>query len=218
MTKACIFGSGGWGTALAEVCAVRGYNVMQWVREEDVAREINSKHQNSMFLPDISLSDSIEASLDEQEALKDADIVLLVIPSQFMREVIQRIRYMMPVSVPIVCCSKGIEKSTLELMSEVLAGELPGKYHENLTYLSGPSFAREVAVGKPANVTVSGQSRQAREKVQEMLGSPAFRIYTSSDVIGVQVGGAVKNVIAIAVGACAGMGLGLNAVRQGNVG
>ncbi len=211
MKKACVFGSGGWGTALAQLCASRGYDVAQWVREPEVAESVNRGHENPLFLPGVRLSDRIQATLDEQEALRGAEIVLLVIPSQFLRSVVLRIRYLLPAGVPIVCCSKGIEKGSLELMSEVLQGELPGKYHPYLTFLSGPSFAGEVAVGKPANVTVAGQSRQVRTAVQSMLGGPSFRIYTSPDVVGVQVGGAVKNVIAIAVGACDGMGFGLSA-------
>ena len=211
MEKACIFGSGGWGTALAQLCALRGYAVSQWVREPEVAESINRDHINPMFLPGVQLSPRIIATQDEKEALDAARIVLLAIPSQFMRQVVVRIRYLFPTLVPIVCCSKGIEKVSLELMSEVLEGELPGKYHPYLTYLSGPSFAGEVAIGKPANVTVAGQNQQARKRVQSLLGSSVFRIYTSPDVAGVLVGGAVKNVIAIAVGACDGMGFGLSA-------
>jgi len=211
LLKVCVFGSGGWGTALAQLCASRGYQVSQWVREPEVAREINENHGNSMFLKDVPLSEGIVTTLDEQEAMADAGLVLLVVPSQFMRQVVLRIRYDLPPDIPIVCCSKGIEKGSLELMSEILAGELPGKFHPFLTYLSGPSFAREVALGKPANVTVAGENRVCREKVRSLLGSSLFRIYTSRDVVGVEVGGAVKNVIAIAVGACAGMGFGLSA-------
>lgn len=211
MTKVCIFGSGGWGTALAQLCARRGYEVFQWVREEEVCEDINTCHINKVFLPDIQLSPSIHATRDEHEALDGAELVLLVIPAQFTRGVLIRIRYLLPSGVPIVCCSKGIENGSLELMSEVLTGELPGKYHPYLTYLSGPSFAGEVAAGKPANVTVAGENMDIRKKVQTMLGGFSFRIYTSQDVVGVQVGGSVKNVIAIAIGACAGMGFGLSA-------
>ncbi len=211
MLRVCVFGSGGWGTALAQLCASRGYQVRQWVRESEVFESINTRHLNPLFLPDVPLSPNIAATRDEEEALEGAEVVLLVIPSQFMREVVLRIRYLMPTEAPIVCCSKGIEKKSLELMSEILTGELPGKYHPYLTYLSGPSFAKEVAEGKPANVTVAGQSESIRKRVQELMGGSSFRIYTSPDVVGVQVGGAVKNVLAIAVGACDAMGFGLNA-------
>jgi glycerol-3-phosphate dehydrogenase (NAD(P)+) len=211
MLRVCVFGSGGWGTALAQLCAFRGYQVTQWVRESDVLESINQQHENPLFLPDVPLSPHIVATLDEREALEEADLVLLVIPSQFMREAVIRIRYLLPTHVPIVCCSKGIEKESLELMSEILTGELPGKVHPYLTYLSGPSFAKEVAQGKPANVTVAGERKDVREKVQDLMGGASFRIYTSADVVGVQVGGAVKNVIAIAVGACDAMGFGLSA-------
>jgi len=173
--------------------------------------KINRNRENPLFLPEIELSDRIVATVKEEEAMEDADLVLLVIPSQFMRSTVQRIRYDLPTEVPIVCCSKGIERESLQLMSEVLTGEMPGKYHPWLTYLSGPSFAREVATGKPANVTVAGKSKEVREKVRSILGSSTFRIYTSGDVEGVEVGGAVKNVIAIAVGACSGMDFGLSA-------
>ena len=211
MLNVCVFGSGGWGTALAQLCASRGYRVMQWVREPEVFESINERHLNALFLADVPLSSHIVATLDEREALEGAQLVLLVVPSQFMRRVVLRIRYLLPTEAPIVCCSKGIEKESLELMSEILTGELPGKHHPYLTYLSGPSFAKEVAQGKPANVTVAGQSEVVRKRVQEWMGGSSFRIYTSADVVGVQVGGAVKNVIAIAVGACDAMGFGLNA-------
>lgn len=211
MFNVCVFGSGGWGTALAQLSASRGYRVRQWVREPELVEQINRSRENSSFLPEISLSDRITATTDEQEAMEDAALVLLVIPSQFMRSIVKRIRYDLPTGIPIVCCSKGVERETLDLMSEVLTGEMPGKYHPWLTYLSGPSFAREVAKGKPANVTVAGKNREVREKVRSLLGSSTFRIYTSADVEGVEVGGAVKNVIAIAVGACAGMDFGLSA-------
>jgi glycerol-3-phosphate dehydrogenase (NAD(P)+) len=181
------------------------------VREPEVLEAINEQHLNPLFLPDVPLSPHIVATQDESKALEEADLVLLVIPSQFMREVVLGIRYLLPTEAPIVCCSKGIEKQSLELMSEVLTGELPGKHHPYLTYLSGPSFAKEVAQGKPANVTVAGQSESVRKRVQDLMGGSTFRIYTSGDVIGVQVGGAVKNVLAIAVGACDAMGFGLSA-------
>jgi len=211
MLKVCVFGSGGWGTALAQLCSLRGYDVVQWVREPEVAREINRHRRNSRFLRGIELSERITATRDEGEAMEGAGLVVLVIPSQFLREAVQRVRYSLPTGTPIVCCSKGIEKGSLELMSEILTGELPGKYHPWLAYLSGPSFALEVAQGLPANVTVAAEGQACREQVRSLLGSSLFRIYTSRDVIGVEVGGAVKNVIAIAVGACAGMGFGLNA-------
>lgn len=211
MLKAAVLGSGGWGTALAQLCASRGYSVVQWVREPELVSEINQRHRNPFFLPEIALDQRIVATVEEGEALEGAELVLLVVPAQFLRGVVLRIRYDLPAEVPIVCCSKGIEKSSLALMSEILAGELPGKTHPWLTYLSGPSFGREVAQGQPANVTVAGESKEVREKVRNLLGSPLFRIYTSEDVVGVEVGGAVKNVIAIAVGACAGLGFGLSA-------
>lgn len=211
MLNVSVFGGGGWGTALAQLCARRGYSVRLWAREKEVVDEINERHSNSVFLPDVALSDRIVATQSEPEALEGAEIVLLVVPSQFLRSVVVRIRYLLPAGVPIVSCSKGIEKGSLALMSEVLTDELPGKYHPWLAYLSGPSFAGEVAVGKPANVTLAGKSKEVVRRVQSALGGPFFRIYTSSDIVGVQVGGAVKNVIAIAVGACAGMGFGLSA-------
>ncbi len=211
MLTVSVFGGGGWGTALAQLCSRRGYNVRLWVREQEVVEEINEQHTNSIFLPGVALSDNIVATQREEEALKGADLVLLVVPSQFLRSVVVKIRYLLPINVPIVSCSKGIEKGSLALMSEVLTDELPGQYHQWLAYLSGPSFAGEVAVGKPANVTVAGKSKDVVHKVQSQLGSPTFRIYTTSDIVGVQVGGAVKNVIAVAVGACAGMGFGLSA-------
>jgi len=211
MEKACVFGSGGWGTALAQLLAEKGYNVAQWVREPEVADEINGKGTNSIFLPEVQLSEKIRACTGEEEVLDGAGIVLLVIPTQHLRSVVVKVRDLLPVGVPLVNCGKGIERGSLALMSEVLTDELPGKYHPYIAHLSGPSFAKEVARGMPANVTVASASKEAALSVQAILGEPKFRVYTSTDVAGVLIGGAIKNVIAIASGACDGLGFGLNA-------
>ena len=155
MEKACVFGSGGWGTALSQLLAGRGYQVAQWVKEPEVADEINKSGTNSIFLPEVPLSKKIRACTGEEEALDGAEIVLLVIPTQHLRSVVVKIRDLLPVGVPLVNCGKGIERRSLALMSEVLNDELPGKFHPYITHLSGPSFAKEVARGMPANVTVA---------------------------------------------------------------
>lgn len=211
MERVCVLGGGGWGTALAHLCAQKGFDVTIWAREAEVVEAINGHHTNAVFLEGIRLEERLRATIDEKEALKDASLVLLVVPAQYMRAFVLRVRDTLPTDVPLVSCSKGIETESLMLMSEVLTAELPGKYHPHLAYLSGPSFALEVAKGMPANVTVAAASEEVRARVQAALGSKVFRIYTSADVIGVQVGGATKNVIAIASGACEGLGFGLNA-------
>ena len=211
MERVCVLGGGGWGTALAQLCAQKGFDVTIWARETEVVEAINEHHTNAVFLDGIRLEESLRATTDENEALEGASLVLLVVPAQYMRAFVLRVRDTLPTDIPLVSCSKGIETESLMLMSEVLTAELPGKYHPHLSYLSGPSFALEVAKGMPANVTVAATKEEVRERVQAALGSKVFRIYTSADVIGVQVGGATKNVIAIASGACEGLGFGLNA-------
>ena len=208
--KVSVFGSGNWGTALAHLMASNGHSVYQWVREKEVYEGINSNHKNPLFLKDIDLPKNIIATMNAEEASKESSIIILVVPSQFIRSFIIEARDILPVGVPIVICSKGIELGTLQTMHEVLIEELPGKYHNQIAILSGPSFALEVGNKYPTNVTVASYNPDTAKQVQKMVSALYFRAYTSSDVIGVEFGGATKNVIAIAAGGSDGIGYGHN--------
>jgi glycerol-3-phosphate dehydrogenase (NAD(P)+) len=211
MANVAIVGSGAWGTALGAHAARLDHEVRMWALEPPVVEDINAHHMNSLFLPEVKLPPSIRASLDPAEAVASADLVVLVPPSKYLRAVSERVRPHVAAGALVVVATKGIEEGTLALMSEVLAETLPGLDAEHLAFLSGPSFAKEVASGLPTDVAVASHRGIAARAVQKLLHSPMFRVYSSADPIGVQVGGAVKNVVAVAAGACDGLELGTNA-------
>lgn len=202
-----IVGGGAWGTALAAVAARAGRDVILWAREPEVAQAINTTRENTPFLPGVSLPQGIEAST-ELAALSSAEAVLMVAPAQHMRAVSAALNNHLKASVPAVICAKGIEQSTGALMSEVLADTMPGR---PLAVLSGPTFAHEVAKGLPAAVTLASKYNTVVTRLTAAIGLPTFRPYASRDVVGAQVGGALKNVIAIAAGVVVGKKLGENA-------
>jgi glycerol-3-phosphate dehydrogenase len=195
---------------MAQVMARGGTKVQMWVRETDVVESINKQHENKAFLKGIKLSTNITATSDIVAALKGAQIVLLVIPTPFLRPVMVANRSTLPVGVPLVCCSKGIENETLQCPYEILIEELPGKYHPWIAALSGPSFAEEAANGQPTSVLVACKNLDVALEIQHAMSDESFRVYTGTDLIGAELGGAVKNVLAIACGAAAGYGFGSN--------
>ncbi len=205
-----VLGGGHWGMALAHLVARSGHQVTVWAREPEVVTGINEEHRNPLFLSEIELPDHIAASGDLGGAVHEADMVLVVIPSQLVREHMVAVREDMPPRIPIVICSKGIEQETLCTMHQVLKEELPGKHHHGISVLSGPSFAIEVARRYPTNVTVAAEDHAVAQRVQRSLATRDFRIYSSTDVLGVELGGALKNVIAIAAGAADGLSFGHN--------
>ncbi len=202
-----IIGAGAWGTALAATARVAGCGVTLWARSGALADEINAKHENPIYLPGVALDPLIRATDDLAEAAA-ADAVLLVTPAQRLREIARRLAPRLPASRPLVICAKGVEQGTLALMTEVLAESLPGR---PLAVLSGPTFATEVARGLPAAVTLAAEDAGLGEALAASLGSRRFRPYLSDDLVGAQIGGAVKNVIAIACGIVTGHGFGDNA-------
>jgi glycerol-3-phosphate dehydrogenase (NAD(P)+) len=210
-SKAAVLGGGAFGTAMAVAIARKGANVSMWVREPDVIQSINEHNENTTFLKGIKLDKQITATSDLIESTRNAVLVLLVVPTQFLRRFIVENRDKLPTSVPLVCCSKGIETKTLLTPYEILVEELPGKYHNQICVLSGPSFAKEVATGLPTSVTVASHSSEAAVFVQKYMSDPNFRVYTTDDVIGAELCGALKNVIAIASGASDGFGFGFDA-------
>jgi len=202
--KIGVLGGGAWGTALAQVAARNDQPVTLWAREDDVVASINAAHENALFLPGIPLAPSIRATSD-LGALSDCDALLVVVPAQFLRSVLAQL----PAdNRPLVLCAKGIEAGTQKLVAEI-AREL----HPDapVAVLSGPTFAHEVAKGLPTAVTLACEDDALRDALAERLGGATFRTYASSDVTGAEIGGAVKNVLAIACGVVEGAGLGLNA-------
>jgi glycerol-3-phosphate dehydrogenase (NAD(P)+) len=211
MARLAIVGAGAWGTALACHAARREHQVTLWAFETEVAEEINTRHTNSVYLSDVSLPEAIRASADVAEVVRPAEIVILVTPSGHLRAVSTRVAPALSAAATVVVASKGIEEGSLQLLSTVLAETMPAVGPDRLAFLSGPSFAREVARGLPTDVAVASVGMVAARRVQPLLHAPVFRVYASADPIGVQVGGAVKNVMAIATGACDGLGFGTNA-------
>ena len=205
--KIGILGAGAWGTALACVARRAGRDVTLWAHEPDVVAAINSGGVNSVFLPDIDLEPGIRASSNIADAV-DADAVLIVCPAQFLRPVTDGLAKEWNGGVPAILCAKGIEHGSLKLMNEVVAETLPGV---PVAVLSGPTFAAEVARGLPAAVTLATTGPGSQETLTTALATPEFRLYRSDDVIGAEVGGVVKNVLAIACGISEGRGLGDNA-------
>ena len=208
MKRLAIIGGGGWGTALAVVARRAGKNAVLWARDEGVVAAINKRHENPLFLPGVALDPAIVATSDIDAATAGADAAVLVVPAQFLRSVIGRLRPGLPEGMPVLHCAKGIEAGSLKTMSEVSAELLP---HPPVAVLSGPTFAAEVARGLPTAVTIASHDRVLVRGFSTALGSSRFRPYLSDDPTGAEIGGAVKNVLAIACGTVEGRGLGENA-------
>lgn len=181
-----------------------------WVLEPEVCNNINIDHKNDKFLGDVKLSQNITATTDFEKSLIGSEFVLIAVPTPFLREVVCVKNKFLPVSVPLVCCAKGIENSSLLTPYEILIEELPGKYHRNVAVLSGPSFAMEVATGRVTSVLCAAENIDIAELVQNVMSDESFRVFTGTDVIGAELGGALKNVIAIACGFATGLDLGNN--------
>lgn len=209
--KIGVIGGGSWGTALAFQLARKGYDVLMWCHDEGLAGIINDVHENTKYLPGFTLPENLKATGDLSEAVAGKELILSVSPSHVVREVMGQVADEIANGVPIVSASKGIENDSLMLVSDVLEDVLPARLHPYLSYLSGPSFAREVAAEKPTAVTIASYNHKLAVRVQDVFSSERFRCYTTHDVVGVEVGGAVKNVIAIASGAASAMDLGHNA-------
>lgn len=202
-----VLGGGAWGTALAQVAASAGNDVLLWAIETDVVTEIDQSHTNSKFLPNIILSKNIKATNDIS-LLGDLDAVLSVVPAQFTRQTLAKFAPFARAGLPIALCSKGIEQSTLKLMTDVLQETIPNAIG---VVVSGPSFAKDVAIGLPTAVTLACNNKEIGEKLLTLLGIATFRPYWVDDLVGAEIGGAVKNVLAIACGMAEGRKLGESA-------
>lgn len=210
MSGVSVVGGGAWGTAIANHLAVKGLPVLLWAHEKEVVDEINHSRSNSVFLPGIKLNEKISA-VHEIEKACAAGIIFFVVPSHVMEGVVTKMIPLLSRNAIIVSSTKGIENKRLRLPSQIFDEMLPPGLAKNLVCLSGPSFAKEVAIGLPTAITAASRSSEAASAVQEVMSNSKMRIYTHDDLLGVELGGAVKNVIAIAAGISDGLGLGHNA-------
>lgn len=210
MKRLAVIGGGSWGTALAIVLAPRFEEVRLWVYEADLAERMARTRVNDVFLPGFTLPPNIAPSSELQACITGADIVLSVMPSDHVRSLYGRMLPWLAPEMLFVSATKGIEQGSLKRMSEVIAEVVGQKFAPRVGVLSGPTFAREVARGEPAAVVISSQDAELARTIQRAFSGPAFRLYTNSDPVGVELGAALKNVIAIAAGVCAGLGLGAN--------
>jgi glycerol-3-phosphate dehydrogenase (NAD(P)+) len=207
MKRVGVLGGGAWGTALAQVCARAGLEPTLWAREAEVVRGVNQVHENRLFLPGVTLDDSVIAT-DRLADVGDSDFILAAAPAQHLRGVLREFALHARLGLPIVLCAKGIEQGSLKLMTEVLAETMVGA---DAAVLSGPSFAGEVARGLPTAITLASADGNLAKAIAEAIATPAFRPYISPDMIGAEAGGAIKNVLAIACGIVEGRGLGRSA-------
>ena len=210
MKKAAVFGAGSFGTAIAQVLSGNFAEVVLWGRDAALLDSVTHRHENPSYLPGLALGPNIRGTTDVEDASHKVELVVVAIPSQATRGFLAQAHPTFPDHVPIVTIAKGIENDTLCTMTEVLEQCLPESHIPNIAVLSGPSFAKEMMLRLPTVVTVASRFEKTAKTVQGLFSSEVFRAYTSTDVVGVQVGGALKNVIAIAAGASDGMGLGQN--------
>jgi glycerol-3-phosphate dehydrogenase (NAD(P)+) len=214
MSRMAVIGAGAWGTALAMALARNGrHSIRLWANEPDVVESITKKRINERFLPGLALPESIEPTNDLAAALEGAEIVVSVMPSQHCRALFEQMAPSLHPQTLVVSCTKGLENATLSRMTEVIVDVMrQRKFTPRVGALSGPSFAKEVARGDPTAVTVASSDSELARVVQHAFNSSRFRVYTNDDVIGVELGGALKNIIAIAAGVCDGLQLGHNSV------
>lgn len=207
MTRVAVLGAGSWGTTLADLVTRAGHDVRIWAHEAEVVEAINGRHENPLFLAGTPLAAELRAVGDAAEAVTGVDVVLLAAPSHVARHVLRAAAPGMAPGAIVVSATKGIENESLALMHEVMTAELPAP---RVAVLSGPSFAQEVAAGQPTAVLAAAPDPEAADLVQRTFAGPRFRVYTGTDVVGVELAGALKNVIAIAAGMLEGLGLGHN--------
>ena len=207
MTRIAVVGAGSWGTALANLLVQKGEQVVLWAFEKEVVEEINNRHRNDLFLPEAPLHKELRATHDIAEAVKGAEVIVSVAPSHAVRAVMSCAAPSVAKGALVISASKGLESNGLNRMTEVLRAVLPG--HSDIVALSGPTFAREVYEQQPTAASAAGPA-EAAERAQKVMSTPYFRVYTNDDPIGVELGGALKNVVAIAAGILEGLGMGSN--------
>lgn len=205
--RCAVLGAGAWGTALADVLACNGHDVVLWAFEADVVTSVQARRENVRFLPGASLNPALRATSRLDDALDDATLVCLVTPSQHLRTIVREATSFLSPRATVCVASKGIERDTLALMSGVVSDEASGRA---IVALSGPSFAAEVAARQPTAIVAASDDPGAAQLVQDAFSNRTLRIYTHDDVIGVELGGSLKNVMAVATGICEGAGFGFN--------
>ncbi len=210
MKQLAVIGAGSWGTALAIALAERFSEVSVWARDPACAAAMREKRENTRYLPGFFLPPNVAVSSEVGWAVSEAEVVLVAVPSAHVRNIVELARPHFVPSVPLVSATKGLEENSLYRMSQVMIEILGAGSEANVAVLSGPTFAKEVAAGEPAAVVVASQSIALAEQIQRTFSTPALRLYTSTDVAGVEIGAALKNVIAIGAGVCRGLGLGSN--------
>lgn len=206
--RCAVIGAGAWGTALADLLARNGHDTVLWAREPDVVEGVNARHENARFLAGVALNPTLRATADVRNAVAERDFVLFAPPSHVLRLVAVSAADAVPRGATLAVASKGIERDTLAVMTDVVADAVPGR---PVVALSGPSFAAEVARRHPTAVVAACEQGTAAALAQRALNTPEFRVYTHDDVLGVELGGALKNVMAVATGMLEGLGLGFNA-------
>jgi glycerol-3-phosphate dehydrogenase (NAD(P)+) len=204
-----VLGAGSWGTTLANLLAKKGYRVTLWARSEELKRHIDESGENTPYLPGITLSKNISTTNSLEDALKKSVVVVCAVPSHGIRKIFDKAAPYIPEGAHIVSVSKGLEEGTRLTPSGILKEVVNGK--RDIVVLSGPTFAKEVSIGLPACICAASPSDEASTLVQKVFSTPYFRVYTNPDVIGVELGGALKNVVALASGISDGLGLGYNA-------
>ena len=209
--KVAVIGAGSWGTALAMQLARAGNDVRLWDHRPERAARMESERVNARYLPDFPVPDNLHVLSDMAAALDQVGLVVEVIPSQSVRKVMTQAAPLIPAEAIICCASKGIESGSLMTMEEVLKEVFPASRHHQLNYLAGPSFAKEVAGDLPTTVVIAGRDEDNAQLVADAFHAGNFRVYHTEDIVGAELGGALKNIIAIACGVADGIGLGLNA-------
>jgi len=215
MSEIAVIGAGAWGTAISIVAGRNGtHRVRLWAHESEVCESVNTRHVNDLFLPEQTIPASVHATNDLAEALRNAEIVISVMPSNHCRRLFENMQPLLRAEMLFVSATKGLEDGSLARMTEVIAQVLSAKKKlpARIGAMSGPSFAKEVARGDPTAITIASEDAELAQTVQQALSDPRFRLYTNQDVVGVELGGSLKNVIAIAAGVCDGLGLGHNSV------
>lgn len=210
MSKVVVLGAGSWGTALAIVLADNGHDVGLWAHRKEHVDEINETHRNKKYL-DVDIPKSIKAYHDMREATENVDAVIVCVPTKAIRQVCSQLKEFISAEVQIIHATKGIEPGTLKRVSEMIHEEMPAYPYEQIVVLSGPSHAEEVGLRHPTTVSVSAVNLDSAQKAQDLFNSENFRVYTSNDILGIEVGGALKNIIALGAGISDGLGYGDNA-------
>jgi glycerol-3-phosphate dehydrogenase (NAD(P)+) len=215
MSEIAVIGAGAWGTSLSIVLGRKGtHRVRLWAHEQEVRDSISSRRINELFLPERAIPDCVSVTGSLEDALHDAEIVVSVMPSQHCRGLFQKMRPFLKPGMLFVSATKGLEEGTLLRMTELISLVVgaDGGFQPRIGALSGPTFAKEVARGDPTAITIASRDAAMAETIQREFGDPRFRVYTNTDVIGVELGGALKNIIAIAAGICDGLELGHNSI------